>query len=79
MPPTPGAFYSFRKGQDPREANGGNSKAANEFAEPPRKARDTNISVVVVPKEKWEIPIWLLLPLHQAIAGRGAGIADRSP
>ena len=35
---------------------------------------DTNISVVVVPKEKWESPIWSLLPLHQAISREGIAV-----
>ncbi len=35
---------------------------------------DTNISVVVVSKEKWESPIWSLLPLHQAIAREGIAV-----
>ena len=35
---------------------------------------DTNISVVVVPKEKWESEVWSLLPLHQAIAREGIAV-----
>lgn len=35
---------------------------------------DTNISVVVIPKEKWESPVWSLLPLHQAIAKEGIAV-----
>ena len=35
---------------------------------------DTNISVLVVPKEKWQSPLWSLLPLHQAIANEGIAV-----
>ena len=32
---------------------------------------DTNISVVVTPKEKWHSPMWSLLPIHQIIDKEG--------
>ena len=32
---------------------------------------DANLSVVVMPKEKWESPLWSLLPLHLAIVKEG--------
>ncbi|MDU4959067.1 MAG: nucleotidyltransferase domain-containing protein [Sporomusaceae bacterium] len=35
---------------------------------------DTNISVLVVPKDKWESPVWSLLPLHQAIMREGVAV-----
>jgi predicted nucleotidyltransferase len=35
---------------------------------------DTNISVVVTPKEKWSSPVWSLLPLYQAIDREGIAV-----
>lgn len=35
---------------------------------------DTNISVVVTPKEKWDSPLWSLLPLYQVIDKEGIAI-----
>lgn len=35
---------------------------------------DTNLSVVIMPKEKWDSPLWSLLPLHQAIVREGVAL-----
>ena len=37
---------------------------------------DANLSVIVIPKEKWESPLWSLLPLHQAIVREGVALYD---
>ena len=35
---------------------------------------DANLSVVVMPREKWDSPLWSLSPLHQAIVREGVAL-----